>query len=106
MAFALPIFIALNIILFKELYQKQKYILKSKGFLGSIAGMFFGLFGVGCAACSGLLLAPLISFFGLTWLFKLLPYGGEELGYLGLALIIFSNIYLLKKLTDPSVCKE
>ncbi len=106
MAFALPFFIALNIVLFKELYQKQKNILKSKGFFGSIVGMFFGLFGVGCAACSGLLLAPLISFFGLTWLFKLLPYGGQELGYVGLVLIIFSNIYLLKKLSEPQVCRE
>ncbi len=105
LAIVFPILISINIILFKELYQKQKFILKSKGFFGSISGIFFGLFGVGCAACSGLLLAPLISFLGLGWVFKILPYGGEELAYLGLILVLFSNIYLLKKIYEPTICK-
>jgi hypothetical protein len=104
-AFLLPILISLNIILFIKFYDKQKYILKTKGFFGSLAGIFFGIFGVGCAACSALLLAPLISIFGLTTIFKILPYGGEELGVIGLVLIIISSIYLLKKISDPLICR-
>jgi hypothetical protein len=101
----LPIAISLNIILFKEFYQKQKVVLKSKGLWGSLVGIFFGFFGVGCVACTGLVLAPLISFLGLSSFFNLLPYGGQEFGYLGTFLIIFSDIYLLKKITDPVICK-
>jgi len=106
LAFAFPISISLNIILFKELYLKQEFILKSKSLWASLSGMFFGLFGVGCAACSGLLLAPLISFLGLSWVFQLLPYGGEELAWVGLLIIIISIIYLLKKISDPITCSE
>lgn len=105
-AFIFPILVSLNIILFKEFYQKQKVILKSKGFWGALGGIFFGLFGVGCAACSGLLLAPLISILGLTDFFNLLPRGGSEIGYLGLILLVISNLYLIKKLTDSLVCKD
>jgi uncharacterized membrane protein YczE len=68
-------------------------------------GIFLGLFGVGCAACSGLVLAPIISLLGLSSFFNLLPYMGQELAYLGTILIIFSNLYLLKKIKDPMVCK-
>ena len=105
LAFIFPIVISLNIIFFKELYLKQEFILKSKSLWTSLSGMFFGLFGVGCTACSGLLLAPLISFLGLGWVFKLLPYGGEELAYLGLFMIFVSSIYLLKKISDPVTCE-
>ena len=105
-AFALPFLVALNIVLIIEYYQKQKILLEGKSFFVSFGGMFLGLFGVGCFACSGLLLAPLISLLGLTAFFKILPYGGQELAYVGLIFIIASNIYLIKKISSPNVCNR
>ncbi len=81
-------------------------ILKAKGFWGSLSGMFLGVFGIGCVACSGLILAPLISFLGLSSIFNLLPMKGMELGYLGTLVILISDFYILKKITDPNICKK
>jgi hypothetical protein len=67
--------------------------------------MFFGFFGAGCAACSGLLFAPLISALGLTAVFDLLPYRGTELAFLGIFILIISSFYILKKISEPLICK-
>ncbi len=103
-AIILPLLIALNIVLFITYYRMQRSVLAGKSLFASLGGMVLGLFGVGCFACSGLLLAPLISFFGLAGVFGVLPYGGQELAYVGLFLLLLSNIYLIKKINQPNVC--
>ena len=103
-AIVFPVLVSLNIVLFKEYYKKQKIFLQNKTFFASLSGMFFGLFGVGCFACSGLILAPLISFLGLSFIFEILPYRGQELGYIGLLFILISIMYILKKLSIQNIC--
>lgn len=101
----IPFLISLNIVLFKELYKKQKNLLKDKSMITSLSGMFFGFFGVGCAACSGILFAPLISALGLTAVFNLLPYKGSELAYLGIFILFLSCLYILKQISSSMICK-
>jgi hypothetical protein len=93
------------VVLFKELYQKQKKFIKGKSFFTSLSGMFFGFFGAGCAACSGLLFAPLISALGLSVFFEILPYGGQEFAYVGVLILFLSCLYILKKINNQMVCK-
>lgn len=104
-AVVVPFLISVNIILFIELYKKQKIFLQGKSLVASTFGIFFGFFGAGCVACSGILFAPLISFLGLGTVFAIFPYKGFELAYLGILILLISSIYILKKISNPMVCK-
>ena len=105
LAIVIPFLISINIILFKELYKKQKIFLQGKSFFAAFSGVFFGFFGAGCAACSGILFAPLISALGLTTFFNILPYKGVELPWVGIFILILSSLYILKKIIEPMICK-
>jgi hypothetical protein len=71
------------------------------GSISSASGIFGGLFGVGCAACGSLALtAVLPGVFGS--LVATLPYGGEEIGILGLLLVGVSIYYLARDIATPA----
>lgn len=72
--------------------------------LSGAVGFLFGLLGVGCASCGSLLLASLLSIFGLGSVLSYLPFGGEEFIFIGIIFLLFSIYELLNKIKNPTVC--
>ena len=70
----------------------------------SLGGLFSGLFGIGCAACGTFLLSPALAFLGIGTLITLLPFGGEEFGAVGVAMLLLSLILQAKKIGQPANC--
>jgi len=71
----------------------------------SIGGLVSGVFGIGCAACGTFILTSVLALFGATSLLAFLPFGGEEFGFLGVGLLLYSVYMLVKKIDAPFVCK-
>lgn len=67
------------------------------GMAASVGGLAAGSLGVGCAACGSLVLTTVLSFGGAGAALASLPLGGGEFGLIGLALLGWSAILLLKK---------
>jgi hypothetical protein len=70
----------------------------------SLAGLVSGILGVGCAACGTLVLGPLLSFMGGATLVGLLPFAGEELTVLGIALLAASLLVTVRRIAQPVSC--
>lgn len=83
------------------------YFKKRRTFTGikklSLSGVL-ALFGVGCAACGGLLLSTIVNIAGATSLIVFLPFGGSEFLVLAIALLTYSVISISKKINEPFVC--
>lgn len=71
----------------------------------SIGGLIAGTFGIGCAACGTFILTSALTLFGATGVLAYLPFGGEEFGLLGVALLLYANYLILEKINEPLVCK-
>ena len=71
------------------------------GFLGTFATFL----GIGCMACGSLLLTTIATYFGIGTLIVYLPYKGEELGFIGILLLIFSIYFMSKNVDKEMVCK-
>lgn len=95
----LGVYLVLFIAYLKKAHTPRMAV-SSLGFFGFIAG----LFGVGCAACGVVVFSSLLGFVGGAATLAALPFMGEELVVVGVVLLLISNWYLLKKLTDPLVC--
>ncbi len=67
-------------------------------------GLLFAFLGVGCAACGTALLSVILGFFGFSAMLNLLPYQGEEIGYIGLIILCIATYTLSQKVTAPNVC--
>lgn len=77
--------------------------LRSTGVAG-IGGLISGVFGIGCAACGTFIFTSVLTMFGIGGLLAYLPFGGEEFGFLGVGLLLFSAYSLTKKINAPLVC--
>ncbi len=75
----------------------------ASGFYSGI-GLILAFLGIGCASCGTAFLTFLLSFFGGATLLHLLPYGGQEIGYLGVIVLLFATYSLAKKTANPTVC--
>ncbi|MDQ5957534.1 MAG: hypothetical protein QG614_509 [Patescibacteria group bacterium] len=53
-----------------------------------------------CASCSIVLLGSFLSIGFMSWL----PYGGEELGYVAIIILVITIYNLIKKINNPFVC--
>lgn len=67
-------------------------------------GLLFAFFGVGCAACGTALLSVLLGFFGFSAMLNVLPYQGQEIGYIGLIFLCIATYTLARKVAVPNVC--
>lgn len=67
-------------------------------------GLLFAFFGVGCAACGTALLSVVLGFFGFSAMLILLPYQGQEIGYIGLIFLCIATYTLAHKVVEPNVC--
>ncbi|MCD5381828.1 MAG: hypothetical protein LR017_00750 [Candidatus Pacebacteria bacterium] len=70
----------------------------------SLGGVISGFFGIGCAACGSFLLTAFLALFGATGLLAYLPFGGEEFGFLGVVLLLYTIYMLCKKIEAGSTC--
>jgi hypothetical protein len=81
---------------------RGEMILKSGLYSG--IGLLFAFLGVGCAACGTAFLSVLLSFFGFSAMLSVLPYQGQEIGYVGIIFLCIATYTLAKKVTAPNVC--
>ena len=85
---------------------RNRKISKSGSVAGTgLGGLVSGFFGIGCAACGTLVLGPLLALIGAGGLITLLPFGGQEFGFLGVGLLGFSIFLIAKKIDAPTICK-
>ncbi len=103
-SFALPLVFAFNIVVMRAYYRAHSAIFRGKGLGASATGLFLGLFGIGCFACSGLLLAPLLTFIGLGGAVAVLPYRGMEIGALGIIIMLVTSFFMMRKLASAQTC--
>ena len=85
-------------------YMKIRGELILRSGLYSGMGMFIAFLGIGCAACGTALLSVILSFFGFSAMLNVLPYQGQEIGYIGLIFLCIATYFLAKKLAAPNVC--
>ncbi len=71
----------------------------------SVGGLVSGVFGIGCATCGTFVFTSILALFGASGLLVYLPFGGEEFGFLGVGLLIYSSYIILKKIKEPLVCE-
>jgi len=72
--------------------------------LAGVGGLISGFFGIGCAACGTFILTSTLALFGAGGILAYLPFGGEEFGFIGIGLLLYSLYVLSKKISDPLVC--
>jgi len=70
----------------------------------STMGFIAGLLGVGCAACGSIILTTFAVSLGVGGIFLFLPWGGQELTFIGIGMLLISMYYLLKHMVRPQVC--
>jgi hypothetical protein len=81
---------------------RGEVIIKSGLYSG--IGLIFAFLGIGCAACGTALLSVVLGFFGFSTMLNVLPYQGQEIGYIGLIFLCIATYTLAKKVTAPNVC--
>lgn len=89
--------IIISMLHFKYLLNKK--LLTNEGFFGTVGGIL-GLFFASCGACS----LAIISFFGGSFLFVILPFGGIEMIIISILLLLIS-IYLISN-SIVGICKN
>lgn len=75
-----------------------------KSGLYSGMGLVLAFLGIGCAACGTAFLSVILGFFGFSAMLDLLPYQGQEIGYIGLIILCIATYTLAKKVMAPNVC--
>lgn len=85
-------------------YIRQRGKLVKEGVTSSAVGFLSGLFGIGCAACSALVIGPLLSLIGAGGLVAILPLAGQEFGILGVGILGLSIFLTSKKIESPLLC--
>lgn len=70
----------------------------------SVAGIITSLLGVGCASCGSVLLTSLIGFGSATTFLGILPFRGQEFGFIGIVTLCIAIGFTLKKISDPRTC--
>lgn len=70
----------------------------------SFAGVATSLLGVGCASCGSVVLTSLIGFGSATTVLGILPFRGQEFGFVGIAILLVAITYTIKKINQPFAC--
>ena len=70
----------------------------------SFAGVATSLLGVGCASCGSVLLTSLIGFGSATTVLGVLPFRGQEFGFIGIGILLLAITYTMKKINQPFTC--
>jgi len=85
----ISVLFGINLSLFLFIIKRKWRALTTTETGGSVAGLVSGLLGIGCAACGSLLLTAVLPTTAAGVLASL-PFSGQELGFVGIALIGYS----------------
>lgn len=85
-------------------YMRMRGEMIVKSGLYSGTGLFLAFLGIGCAACGTAALSLFLGFFGLSTMLDILPYQGQEIGYIGLIILMIASYTLAQKVSAPNVC--
>jgi len=102
---AIAVLFGINVAMIAYYMRRNKQLAGSKGVAVGFSGLVSGFFGIGCAACGTFILGPLLALVGAGGLITLLPLGGQEFGFLGVGLLVFSIFLIVKKINTPAVCE-
>lgn len=100
----IAILIGINTSLVLAYVRMRRDKMRATGVASGLLGTLAGLLGLGCAACGTFVLSPLLVTIGAGGLLALLPFGGEELKYIGIVLLILSVYFLRRDLSRAAVC--
>ena len=100
----IAILIGINTSLVLAYVRMRRDKMRATGVASGLLGTLAGLLGLGCAACGTFVLSPLLVTIGAGGLIASLPFGGEELKYIGIILLLLSAYLLARDLNKPSVC--
>lgn len=101
---AIALLLGVNVALLVYYIRSRRSVGAGSSAVLSVGGFISGIFGIGCAACGTFILASALSIFGGAGLLTLLPFGGEEFGFLAVGLLGYSVYVLTKKIKEPLVC--
>lgn len=104
---AIAILFGINIALLAYYIRRARGGVRNVGSSGAagVGGLVSGIFGIGCAACGTFVLTSLLTLLGVSGLLVFLPFGGEEFGFIGVALLVYSIYILTNRIKDPMVCE-
>jgi len=103
-------FIALAVIMLSGVnitmlvYYLKWRIHAQRGMGVGIAGTMVGLLGIGCAACGSVILTSIFGLGAAAGFLGVLPFGGLELGVVGIAALLFSIRLLGRRIQNPEQC--
>ncbi len=72
----------------------------------SLGALVATLFGISCAACGSIIATSIASLLGSGAITYLLPFGGKEMLFIAILLLLFSIKIVNKKINDPLVCES
>lgn len=99
----IALLIGINTSLVLAYVRMRRDKMRATGVASGLLGTLAGLLGLGCAACGTFVLSPLLVTIGAGGLLALLPFGGEELKYIGITLLLLSAYLLARDLNRPAV---
>jgi len=102
---AIAVLFGVNVAMIVYYINQRKNFMQQGGTTTSVGGLVAGFFGIGCAACGTLVLGPLLALVGAGGFIVALPFGGEEFGVLGVAILGYSAFINAKKIEAPLVCE-
>jgi len=70
----------------------------------SAVGVASSMLGVGCASCGSVVLTSFIGFGSATTVLGILPFRGQEFGFVGIVILLFAIRLTVKKIKQPFVC--
>lgn len=71
----------------------------------SVVGIATSLLGVGCASCGSVILTSLIGLGSTTAVLGLLPFRGQEIGIMGIGVLLLAVGLTVKKINQPFACQ-
>lgn len=101
---SISLLVGANIALALSLYQKQKRVLIHGSLATTSLGALFGMFSIGCAACGSLVLATFLGAIGGVSVLAFLPLRGQEIGILGVLILAYTTLLLVRTITKPLTC--
>ena len=84
---------------YARMYRAAPSVASGVGILGAVSAFL----GFGCAACGSVFLASVFAG-SLGGIAALLPFGGKEISFLGIALLAFAAYMLAHSIAKPRVC--
>ena len=84
-------------------FQKKLALEKTAG--TSLAGLFIGLIGIGCASCGSVILMSVLGLSTATAFISILPLRGVEFSLISVLILSYSIFLLNKKIVSPAFCE-